>query len=116
MLSHFSSMASQNTNIDILLSQIQELSQQQIIQNQQEINQYQHLQEDQHQTSNILEPQNEEPEGIEYDAEIMIDLIRQEPSLWNTQCRSYKEAGKKRNAWLKIANTFNNKDGVYMFK
>ena len=42
----------------------------------------------------------------EFDTEIFIDLVREEPCLWNTSIRSYKEQGKRRNAWSKISKVF----------
>ena len=36
---------------------------------------------------------------MQYDVEIFINLIKEEPCLWNTSSRGYKEQNKKRNAW-----------------
>ena len=40
----------------------------------------------------------------EYTVEIFIDLVKEEPCLWNTAFRSYKDQTKKRNAWANIAS------------
>ena len=50
--------------------------------------------------------------GSEFDMESFIDLVRNAPCIWNTSCRSYKEHGKRRNAWNNIASFFD-KDGMY---
>ena len=47
---------------------------------------------------------------IEFYTEVFIDLVRDEPCLWNTSLRSYKEQNKRRNAWNKISEIFA-KDG-----
>ena len=41
---------------------------------------------------------------IEYNAEIFIDLVKEEPCLWNTAFRSYKDQTKKKNAWTNISS------------
>ena len=43
---------------------------------------------------------------MEFDVEIFIDLMKEEPCLWNTSCRAYKENTKRRNAWAKITEVF----------
>ena len=48
----------------------------------------------------------------QFDVESFIDIVRDIPCIWNTSCRSYKEHGKRRNAWNNIANYFH-KDGTY---
>ena len=50
--------------------------------------------------------------GLECDMELFIDLVRNAPCIWNTSCCSYKEQGKRTNAWNNIASWFD-KDGMY---
>ena len=51
------------------------------------------------------EPQENVQENvIEYNAEIFIDLVKEEPCLWNTAFRSYKDQTKKKNAWTNISS------------
>ena len=47
-----------------------------------------------------------EIEIIEYNVEIFIALVQEEPCLWNTSFRAYKDQTKKRNAWSNIAEKF----------
>ena len=52
-----------------------------------------------------VEPQENVQENvIEYNAEIFIDLVKEEPCLWNTAFRSYKDQTKKKNAWTNISS------------
>ena len=52
-----------------------------------------------------VEPQENVQENvIEYNAEIFIDLVKEEPCLWNTAFRSYKDQTKKKNAWTSISS------------
>ena len=41
---------------------------------------------------------------IQYDVAIFIDLIKEEPCLWNTSSRAYKEQNKKRKCMVKMAH------------
>ena len=47
-----------------------------------------------------------EIEIIEYNVEIFIGLVQEEPCLWNTSFRAYKDQTKKKNAWSNIAARF----------
>lgn len=47
---------------------------------------------------------------MQYDVEILIDFVKEEPCLWNTTSRAYKEQNKKRNAWSKIGVIFGKDD------
>ena len=52
-----------------------------------------------------VEPQENVQENvIEHNAEIFIDLVKEEPCLWNTAFRSYKDQTKKKNAWTNISS------------
>ena len=52
-----------------------------------------------------VEPQENVQENvIEYNAEIFIDLVKEEPCLWNIAFRSYKDQTKKKNAWTNISS------------
>ena len=48
--------------------------------------------------------ENVQENVIEYNAEIFIDLVKEEPCLWNTAFRSYKDQTKKKNAWTNISS------------
>ena len=39
-----------------------------------------------------------------YNIEKFIDLVKEEPCLWNTAFRSYKDQTKKKNAWSNISS------------
>lgn len=59
--------------------------------------------------------EEEENQHLTYDPEVLIDLIKGEPCIWDTACRAYKEQNKKKNAWDKISKIFD-KDGKLNFK
>ena len=104
-----------NQNVLDLLTHIQEQQQKQLLQDQQHLKLVPVEQQDDTTETSPASMEKKVDESINYDPEIMIDLIRDEPCLWNTQCRSYKEAGKKKNAWNNIANVFIDKDGKFSY-
>jgi len=105
------------SNMDVnVLNLLNQIQQQQLLQEQQQHTMEQVPIVEQYGQQGVLDSSpidtvEKFDESIEYDPEVMIELIRKEPCLWNTQCRSYKEAGKKKNAWSIIADMFIDKDG-----
>lgn len=44
---------------------------------------------------------------MKYGDELLIDMVRARPYLYNKQSENYKDTQMKENAWLEIANTLN---------
>ena len=45
----------------------------------------------------------------DFDIELLIDLVRQFPVIWNTKLNVFKDFNKKKNAWKSICNSLDNK-------
>ena len=47
-----------------------------------------------------------------FDMEIFIDMVKEEPCIWNTSLRSFREQPKKKLAWQKIAEVLLGENGL----